>query len=758
MGHEILKVLISAEGFLQHVTDNEQFYVSKTTTAPVTTESSATEEKTPSVTTEPSVTQDSLCYKTFKTLTSILSKHNHKQVKALLDHERFVSHLLSLPPSKDGKTPLSEEAFQAVILNRAKILETFFTHPHVVEHLCSISTEKYPSTIFDNLLTAIVLNRNKVLPLFFKIPYVFDHLLSCLSKGNLEDAVVLKCFLNAGLMMSLSSRSEQEITDLTHDGVVAFLKRDTDLLALIVSDAIDDRNPHLARRLLLAPDVFILSRQIQDALMIPAIWKSFSVEEQSSLLDRVQVHNRDFTLDKLQEHHTLLTAYEHTLMGHPLLVQDMETHAFDQVQSYRKLLEEEQRPDLPQETLIEIQSQKKNIQRAFLNALQPLQKGMTQTPPWSHSQANFAYDKRYFGQAVKAMVVELEMLPIHQKDRLLKDKLDEKTSYKKKVSGSRSNHNVGVTSLVSQMAPLAKIVSTTTSKLAEFEEELKAGKYPFINCSWGPTEDLSEDKSISIFASHKTLDSLLGRQDVVIVKSAGNESTSLSNPNLKGDLVGIVFSKLLNRLTAEQQSNLILAVNLTPRNLVAESSNTPGYKETLYRHFICAQGSDTFWLDETGNNHLPMKDGGTSSSAPVITGAALLLQSYKPRFSAVLIKACLLHSALREFMMHDEEYKPVSWVYESKPNSQFQEDNFSQRQFAFSTYGMGILNIQSAFQYADVLEAYLNTREKQMPETLPTFEEFENLRQKLPPLLDEKNITPPVRVHIGEKSKLGDDF
>ncbi len=234
---------------------------------------------------------------------------------------------------------------------------------------------------------------------------------------------------------------------------------------------------------------------------------------------------------------------------------------------------------------------------------------------------------------------------------------------------------------------------------------------------------------------------MLGRSDIVLIKSAGNEGASLDNPASTEDIAGKVFSRLLNRLKPEETTNLILAVNLDPTNEVAKSSNTPGTSSYIYRMTISAQGSKTFWLDETGHDHRPLQDGGTSSAAPIATGAALLLQSYKPAFSPVLVKACLLHSAQREFPIYGEDGIVTRGVYETTPSLRWTQENLLQEQYSFSKYGMGILNIRAAFQYADLLERHLSLREGN---TSVTFEELEDLRKRLPVRRSQRSHDPAV--------------
>ena len=220
---------------------------------------------------------------------------------------------------------------------------------------------------------------------------------------------------------------------------------------------------------------------------------------------------------------------------------------------------------------------------------------------------------------------------------------------------------------------------------------------------------------------------MLGVENIVLVQAAGNESLDLSNP-VEGDQQrGIFFSRLLNRLAPEQLSNLILAVNLKPTFDVSDSSNTPGSAPNIYKNTLSAQGSMTHWLEETGQAYIPVKDGGTSSAAPIITAAGVLLKSYKPHFTPRMIKDCLLHSALREFTITSE--KGDVYVYESEPKAEGMRD---QKYFSHETYGMGILDIKRAMQFANRLERFITKKYGDFVPQALSYDEYETLRFNAP--------------------------
>lgn len=654
--------------------------------------------------------------KAFESSVGILG--NSKQFKTLFSADGFLEHLLSRPADEKGATPISRAFLNNIIPPHLENLTAFFENPRIFEHLISIPSEKYQSVVMQALISAVILPCGEtILPPFYQSRVIFDHLVSCFSQGDLNDQANAKVFTKVGLLIALSEREEETVNKLLNEGVVSIIQKDAEFVTQVMKKAIEDRNPYLARKLLVELENVIAPAQIKEALQVPAIWEGLSDDNKRALLARAQTMDPHLTEEVFLRHHKQMSAYEHALVGHPSVVDDMEAFAFEGHAAYQKLLTKDSNP-------IEREAQKKILEREFLKVFP------AKTAPWLHAEAQTAYDLRMFGQGIEGLVVELDVLPEHQREGLLHSHLGEETVYKEEAKGSRSAHNVGVTSLVAQMAPLATITSTTTNQLQKIEENIAAGKYPFINCSWGPLQDLKDaDSSFSIFSSHKELNTMLGRSDVVFVKSAGNESASLSNAESTEDIAGKVFSALLNRLEPNQLTNLILAVNLCPTNAVSDSSNTPGFFDKIYRHTISAQGSKTFWLDEIGHHYRPLQDGGTSSAAPIITGAALLVQGYKPDFSPILVKACLLHSAWREFPIYGEDGNIKRGIYETMPSATWAKEGLPQEQFAFSNYGMGILNVKTAFEYADLLETYLGLRGNDAP---VTFEEFENLRERLP--------------------------
>ncbi len=651
------------------------------------------------------------------------------KLKELIQDPR--SREIILAASKEAEGHI-QKAISKLPFLKPKVIKILFSNSEIVDHLGTQITEKGRDLLLENLMMSVYLNFDDFIPLFYKSQFVFRHLLSTIKSKKTDALVDLKTeeeiIFEAGLVMSFSSQKDSGLEKLAHPTLITYIEQNPQVLSRLVTQSIEERNPQSARLLIENPRLPITLELLQDAINIPALWDVLTEMTQQDLLKKVQTVKSTFTIQQLQQNHRLLKASEHALTGHPKLLDDMTLYVPDLAQRYQEVTVKLQETDVSQESYLDLFMQKKELEKAFLNKLKELNEGALLTPPWSHAEADYAYSHKIFGQGVTSLVVELAELPEYQKDKLLKERLGERTSYGKKARRSKTRHNIGVTSLVAQMAPLTKVISSTTRQIETLKDAIQAGEFPFINCSWGPASALDENKTISIFSSVDILNNLLGREDIVLIKSAGNEGLSLSVPDLKGDPAGILFSKLLNKLDSKQMTNLILAINLKPTNEVMLSSNTPGSLINIFRNSLSTQGSGVYWLDEAGDEYLPIQDGGTSSAAPEITGAAALVRSYKPHFSPILIKACLLHSGVREFMIYGDDGKPRQWIYESKPKEGL---NMPQIQYSFEKYGMGILNVKSACIFSGILDTYLADLKEKNIETPLSFEIYESLRGKL---------------------------
>lgn len=110
----------------------------------------------------------------------------------------------------------------------------------------------------------------------------------------------------------------------------------------------------------------------------------------------------------------------------------MTFYDLDLAHSYQDILATLQEADPSHEVYRDLLAQKIDLERTFIRKLKQLTPDALPAPPWSNAEADFAYNHQFFGQGVTSLVVELAELPEHQKDRLLKERLGEKTFYRKK--------------------------------------------------------------------------------------------------------------------------------------------------------------------------------------------------------------------------------------------------------------------------------------------------------------------------------------
>ncbi len=400
---------------------------------------------------------------------------DHKgKLKTLIAAEDFVEHLARQPVDEKGETTLSKALLHAVYFRRSEVLTLLFQNQKIVEHLSSIPDREYQSVVMKALIVAVILpNRETLLTAFYESSVVFSHLVSCFSRGATAVEPISKTFTKVGLLSALSERAAEKIDRLLHEGVESFMREDAGFVTQVMKKAIKDRNPYLARKLLVDLKLVTLPLQIKEAIEVSAIWESLSDENKRALLTIAQTMYPQLTEEMLIGNHKQMRAYEHAIVGHPSVVDDMEAFGFEGLTRYRDLLAESSHP-------IEREAQKKALEREFLRRFP------AKTAPWFHAETEAAYDLRMFGQGAKALVVELDVLPERQREGLLRPHLGEQTTYTEKAAGICNTHNIGVTSLVAQMAPLAVITSTSTSHLKEIATHITAGKYPFLGMRLTP--------------------------------------------------------------------------------------------------------------------------------------------------------------------------------------------------------------------------------------------------------------------------------
>ncbi len=548
-------------------------------------------------------------------------------------------------------------------------------------------------------------------------------------------------------MSALNFRNENKLREILNQHVTDYIQQNQQkdgLAGQLISKATETRNPFLLRALV---DMLGLRHVVDKGLDFAKhalLWNQLTATEQREFRQQLLRQDPNYDPLRIDQLQHKVSVFEHGTTHHPDILSDMKMNRFEKADEYetydslRQRFQKESRIELVPTKGFSVWSRKDNmdelaaiyqhcyaLEEEFLTSIHMDRTYLDFYSPIKSSKASVAHHNGVFGQGVEALVVEVSPLNEDQRNGLLSAHLTDKTVFKGDDADSNAVHNIGVTSLVSTLAPLSNITSATIRTLDPLITDIKGGRFSFINCSWGPADALTEDTNISIFSSVKVLTQMLGVENTVLVKSAGNESLNLSDPVAGDQPRGIFFSKLLKRLTPEQLSNLILAVNLKPTLDVSDSSNTPGFTPNIYRNTLSAQGSMTHWLEETGRDYIPIKDGGTSSAAPIITAAGVLLKSYKPHFTAQMIKDCLLHSARREFTITSE--KGDIYVYEHEPKA---EGVKNQKHFNHETYGMGILDIKRAMMFANRLERFITKKYGDfMPITL-SYDEYEALRFK----------------------------
>jgi len=582
-----------------------------------------------------------------------------------------------LAPGKDMKSPI-EKAWDC-FFSKKNTLQLLVSHQDIVDHLGSIQDVAGGyDLILKKLVFNVVLNQDDVIPVFYQNPLLFQHVRAYLAAHKASPYAV---FIPVGLSTALSSRHETDLRKTLNPLVMDFVMKEEGLLTSIIDPMIQKQNPALARILLEEQDVPLTAAQALATIETPVFWSALSEPTKSRLFAGAAP---TYSRDQLEERHRVTLALEHSFTSHPAMLQDLEALAPDLSSSY------------PKASLI----QKQALEKAFIERLRTMAPTALVSAPWVNAAPEAAFTQGFFGQDVKVLVVELGVLADTHKEGLLKSHLGPDTSSNPDAHGSRTEHNLGITSLVKHIAPLAEITSTTTTK----GEALLSEAFPFINCSWGPTRNLDKDTAASLFGSSKSLNDRLGNEEVLLIQAAGNEGISLSHAfSSSGDPSGIFYATILQSLPEEKLSNVILALNIRSEGILDPSSNTPGYQTKIGRNSLCAQGTNTLWIDETGAAYRRVAGGGTSSAAPLITGAAALLKNYKPDFTPVQIKKCLLHSARRAFDVPEALY-------------------------SMETHGMGVLHIPGALSYADALESHLARRGAS---AAMTFEEYEDLRSSL---------------------------
>lgn len=277
-----------------------------------------------------------------------------------------------------------------------------------------------------------------------------------------------------------------------------------------------------------------------------------------------------------------------------------------------------------------------------------------------------------------------------------------------RIWGSSSPHESAVAHVLHQIAPESSIVSIPLDfnrKLETFPENVQEGiRDAFvINMSFGPSPAQPISSSMLLVAMMGFLEKILrfGADRKLVITSAGNYKIDLSFSPRNLSVGAYVENSSI-------QPVLIIAGNVDHNFTLSPFSNFPGHKQEIQNNFLCALGESV----GTFTDGLYKKVGGTSLSAPTISGAALLLKEKYPHLTATEIKEVLLESACRTFVVNKAG---VPTIITDKPRVELVgwrwrvvEEKLPVEEFDKKIYGKGILDIRAADIYASLLSQNLN--------------------------------------------------
>ena len=274
-------------------------------------------------------------------------------------------------------------------------------------------------------------------------------------------------------------------------------------------------------------------------------------------------------------------------------------------------------------------------------------------------------------------------------------------------------HKTLVCSFIAQIAPGAKIVSLPAAAHDDEAEKIKVAS----------KDALAINLSLSV-ANNPFIARMLPMIDPennkLLVQGAGNLGKEYGHDS-PGD---IELAKHKDRLILVGSISITREKDGTIRASKYGFSNTPGSKE-LESHFLCAPGKGWGLVAKEAESFKPSDFEhvqGTSFSAPIVTGAVALLGEYALKnhrhvLTAAEAKEILLHSACRTFkdivaeVFYWDPTDPKYFEYTTLTKKQMSDKEmeyfkmnrgFMLQKFNPSTFGMGILDIENAFLYADI--------------------------------------------------------
>jgi hypothetical protein len=336
--------------------------------------------------------------------------------------------------------------------------------------------------------------------------------------------------------------------------------------------------------------------------------------------------------------------------------------------------------------------------------------------PDSFTGAEWVHKQDIEGKGQTAVVMETQILEVRQgsKVTVIKKGFDSPEPGKK-------NHADSVIDSLLFIAPQARVVligstfsiddfsSLKKNQLNQIEQSLVINRslgfatdYPDLLNKAKKNQSLLNQINRETKEDIENLRAFLNKgKSKLLVQAAGNEFISLSAPAMESGS-DVLYSGI-KTLSEDPyiHKHLIIASAIGQRFTDTMWSAYPGENKNLQDITLYTLGEDLDLLGAPGD----LIDG-TSYSAPIISGAILLLKQKYPTLTMIQIKESLLESADRTFAVEDKDHlKRVTFVYESdaeKPNlTPFKDKkNRARRRFNPELYGKGILNLRSAFLYA----------------------------------------------------------
>lgn len=384
------------------------------------------------------------------------------------------------------------------------------------------------------------------------------------------------------------------------------------------------------------------------------------------------------------------------------------------------------------------------VDAAMLPLTAPIKSNfLLSTPDQFSGATHWAHRKNITGRGESAIILEygseqaIETIPIHIREKAFIVPPADPEEEKKFAQSSffSPSHGSWVLFFLNSIAPASTFLFLSPSDLygplpipdrlsslnsTDLKEKIKESIAINFSLAGLTSEDnnrLSQNRStsselsqirkkISRMAQELINLAQFGNSKLIVV-SAGNFNQNISNPfprlSEKETVYDVGFSLATN---PESQNSVIITGSLSHSYDLSLFSNYPGQNQSVQDRFLCTLG-------ET-----PTEIKGTSFSAPIIVGAALLIKDEYPLLTTEEIQEALLESASKNFFIHKggnrgkfiydpQDRKPILSSFKGED-----PDDLLLEEFNPFFYGKGILDLRAAFTYAELLRK--NKRRKLM--------------------------------------------